>query len=209
MNNTRTSYHAKWRKAQKALLPADWRETKAYVDEETYERAVALAESRNERLPVTIGRLAAFAIEVLEGKASEETKMEVASPPATPILQIPAEALLQAILASRFPGDTGALRLRQFAFVQIVADQNARGRAPTATEMAVLTGAFRSQMDLLSKQLVERGLITRKHAPGHKGAKSAKLLMIADNALEQFNQAHIAETGEPIEGIEELRKMGR
>jgi hypothetical protein len=64
-------------------------------------------------------------------------------------------------------------------------------------------------MDLLSKQLVERGIITRKHAPGHRGAKSAKLLMIAEDALERFNEAHIAETGEPIEGIEALRKMGR
>jgi DNA-binding MarR family transcriptional regulator len=206
--NPRTKYHASWRKAQKALL-ADMRETKAFVSAETYERVVALAESRTERLPVTIGRLLDFAIEVLDGADFDEAKQEVAVPQAAASLEVPAEALLQAILASRFPTDTGAARLRQFAFVQIVAEQNAKGQAPTSTEMAGLTGAFRAQMDLLSKQLVERGLIQRKHASNHKGAKSAKLLMIAENALEQFNQAHLAETGEPIEGIEALRKLGR
>ncbi|WP_201832818.1 hypothetical protein [Microvirga zambiensis] len=207
--NTRTKYHAKWRKAQKALLPANLRETKAYVGEATYDRVVAIAEMRNERLPVTIGRLLDFAVEVIDGKGADEAKDELAGSPIIPSLEVPAEALLQAILASRFPGENGAFRLRQLAFVQIVAAQNARGLTPTATEMAELTGAFRSQMDLLSKQLVERGIITRKHAPGHRGAKSAKLLMIADNALEQFNEAHIAETGEPIEGIEALIKTGR
>jgi hypothetical protein len=202
-----TKYHASWRKAQKALL-ADLRETKALVSPSTYARVVALAESRSERLPLTIGRLLDFAVDVLDGADPDEAKQEIAAPRAAS-LEVPAEALLQAILASRFPSDTGAARLRQFAFVQIVAEQNAKGQAPTSTAMAGLTGAFRSQMDLLSKQLVERGLIVRKHASNHKGAKSAKLLMIADNALEQFNQAHIAESGKPIEGIELLRKMGR
>jgi DNA-binding MarR family transcriptional regulator len=207
--NPRTRYHAKWRATQKASLPSDLRETKAYVGEATYERVIAIAETRNERLPVTIGRLLEFAVEVLDGKDLEEAKLDVAPPPAVSAQEVPAEVLLQAILASRFPGDNGALRLRQLAFVQIIAAQNARGLTPTSTEMAGLTGAFRSQMDMLSKQLVQRGLISRKHAPGHRGAKSAKLLMIAENALEQFNQAHIAETGEPIEGIEILRNMGR
>ncbi|MPR08846.1 hypothetical protein [Microvirga tunisiensis] len=206
--NPRTKYHASWRKAQKTLL-ADMRETKAFVSAESYGRAVALAESRNERLPITIGRLLDFAIDVLDGADPEDAKQEVSAPPATASLEVPAEALLQAILASRFPSDTGAARLRQFAFVQIVAERNAKGQAPTSTEMAGLTGAFRAQMDLLSKQLAERGLITRKHAPNHRGARSAKLLMIADNALEHFNQAHIAETGEPITGIEALKKVGR
>jgi hypothetical protein len=207
--NTRTKYHAKWRKSQKALLPANLRETKAYVGEATYDRVVAIAETRNERLPVTIGRLLDFAVDMIDGKDPKNPKHEVVGSPIIPKFEVPAEALLQAILASRFPGENGAFRLRQLAFVQIVAAQNARGLTPTATEMAELTGAFRSQMDLLSKQLVERGIIIRKHAPGHKGAKSAKLLMIAENALEQFNQAHITETGEPIEGIKELKKMGR
>lgn len=205
--SSRSKYVAEWKKAQKSLLPASWRETKAYVSPESYEQAVAYAENRNERLPVTIGRLLDFAIEVLNGGDPDTAKKEVITPPATASLAIPAEALFKAILASRFPADTGAARLRQFAFLQILAEHNARGEGLSSTELATLTGGFRSQMDLMAKLLMGRGVLTRKHAPNHKGAKSAKLLIIAENALEDLNQAHIAETGEPIEGIEALRKL--
>jgi hypothetical protein len=197
--NPRTKYHAQWRKAQKAALPSALRETKAYVSEETYGRLIFIAESRKERLPITIGRVLDYAIAVMDGNDPENVSL-LPEQPAT--LKVRPEALFSAILASRFPEDTGAARMRQFAFVQIVADHNARGEAPTSTEMAAFTGGHRAQMDLLSKQLQARGVITRKHAPGHRGAKSAKLLFIADDALEQMNEAHIKETGLPIPGIE-------
>jgi hypothetical protein len=196
---SRSKYVLQYRKEQKALLPATWRETKVYMSGEAYDRLVEIAQSRQERLPVTIGYVLDFALAVLDGEQPEPIKRE---PSATPKLDIPAEALLQAILASRFPDDTGAARLRQAAFVQLVAKHNARGEAPSSTDLAAETGGFRSQMDLLAKQLMGRGVITRKHASGHKGARSAKLLMIAENALEGLNEAHIAETGAPIEGLE-------
>ncbi len=195
------NYHAKWRAMQKASLPGNFRETKAYVSSETYERVVSYAADK-ERLPVTIGRLLDLAVSVIEGQDPAMARREFLPEPTT--LKVPADALLTAILNSRFPDDTGAARMRQFAFVQIVADQNAKGIAPTATEMADLTGAHRAQMDLLSKQLRERGVIDRKHAPGHKGAKSAKLLMIAEDALERLNAIHIEQTGEPLEGSQAL-----
>ncbi|WP_154661080.1 hypothetical protein [Microvirga lotononidis] len=184
----------------------DMRETKAFVSSETYDQLVELAQSRNERLPLTIGRVLDFALSVIHQKEPEELKPE---PIVSATLEVPAEALLKAILASRFPTDTGAARLRQFAFVQILAEHNARGEGLSSTELANLTGGFRSQMDLMAKLLMGRGIITRKHATGHKGAKNVKLLMIAKDALKNLNDAHIAETGEPIEGIKELKKMGR
>ncbi|EIM26531.1 hypothetical protein MicloDRAFT_00030800 [Microvirga lotononidis] len=203
--SSRSKYISEWKKAQKALLP-DMRETKAFVSSETYDQLVELAQSRNERLPLTIGRVLDFALSVIHQKEPEELKPE---PIVSATLEVPAEALLKAILASRFPTDTGAARLRQFAFVQILAEHNARGEGLSSTELANLTGGFRSQMDLMAKLLMGRGIITRKHATGHKGAKNVKLLMIAKDALKNLNDAHIAETGEPIEGIKELKKMGR
>jgi hypothetical protein len=203
--SSRSKYLAEWKKAQKALLP-DTRETKAFVSGETYDQLVELAASRNERLPMTIGRVLDFAMSVIQQKEPEELRPE---PAVSSTLEIPAEALLKAILASRFPADTGAARLRQFAFVQILAEHNARGEGLSSTELATLTGGFRSQMDLMAKLLMSRGVVTRKHATGHKGAKNVKLLMITKDALKNLNEAHIAETGEQIEGIKELKKMGR
>jgi hypothetical protein len=203
---SRSKYVLQYRKEQKALLPATWRETKVYMSGEAYDRLVEIAQSRQERLPVTIGYVLDFALAVLDGEQPEPIKREPSAPPK---LEVSAEALLQAILASRFPEDTGAARLRQAAFVQLVAKHNARGEAPSSTDLAAETGGFRSQMDLLAKQLMGRGVITRKHASGHKGARSAKLLMIAENALEGLNEAHIAATGEPIEGLEVSSKKTR
>ncbi len=204
--SSRSKYVSEWKKAQKSLLPSSWRETKTYVSEETYNQLVELAGSRQERLPVTIGRVLDFAMSVIHQREPEELKPE---PAVSATLEVPAEALLKAILASRFPADTGAARLRQFAFVQILAEHNARGEGLSSTELATLTGGFRSQMDLMAKLLMGRGVVTRKHATGHKGAKNVKLLMITKDALKNLNDAHIAETGEPIEGIKELKKMGR
>ena len=48
------NWRSRWRKN---ALHDGLRETKAFLTEPAYERATAIAEQRNERLPVTLGRL--------------------------------------------------------------------------------------------------------------------------------------------------------
>jgi hypothetical protein len=106
--------------------------------------------------------------------------------------------LTQAILASRFPGDTGSGRFRQFAFVHLVNAETTRGNRPTATALAAVAGSHKSQMDLLSKILVSRGVTAKIHAPGLKGAPTAKILTIAADAVEALRRTHVAATGAAI-----------
>ena len=48
------NWRSRWRKN---ALHDGLRETKAFLTEPAYKRATAIAEQRNERLPVTLGRL--------------------------------------------------------------------------------------------------------------------------------------------------------
>jgi len=185
-----SAWRARWRKS---ALGEDLRETKAFLSQPTYERASAIAERQNERLPVTLGHLIEFAVATVD--VPHVTVME---PPPTHASSIDLVGLTQAILASRFPDDTGSARFRQLAFVHLVAAETMRGNRPTATSLAAIAGSHKSQMDLLLKVLGSRGVILKTHAPGLNGVPAAKALSMAADPIEALQKAHIAITGAPI-----------
>jgi hypothetical protein len=82
--------------------------------------------------------------------------------------------------------------------VHLVAAETIRGNRPTATTLAGISGSHKSQMDLLAKVLVSRGVIAKTHAPGLKGAPAAKALTIAADAIDALQKAHVAAVGVAI-----------
>jgi len=128
------NWRSRWRKN---ALHDGLRETKAFLTQPTYERATAIAERRSERLPVTLGRL----IEVAVTPVEHDTPTLAARAAPSPTSPVDIIALTRAILASRFPEDTGSARFRQLAFVHLVISETLRGHRPTATSLAVIAGS--------------------------------------------------------------------
>lgn len=186
------AWRSRWRKN---ALHDGLRETKAFLTQPTYERARAIAERQNERLPVALGRLLEIAVATVDGdKAPVTTPMSSSTPPS----RIDEVDLTRAILASRFPDDTGSARFRQLAFVHLVVSETMRGNRPTATSLAAIAGSHKSQMDLLAKVLVSRGVVVKTHVPGLNGAPAARVLTLASHPIEALQAAHIAVTGAAI-----------
>ncbi|WP_158816113.1 hypothetical protein [Methylocapsa sp. S129] len=185
------AWRARWRKG---ALAEGLRETKVFLSQPAYQRAIAIAERQRERLPVTLGHLVEFAVAAID--ATKAPVMETPSP--APPSSIDLVGLTQAILASRFPEDTGSARFRQLAFAHLVAAETMRGNRPTATTLAHISGSHKSQMDLLAKVLASRGVIAKTHAPGLKGAPTAKILTIAADAVDALQNSHVAATGAEI-----------
>jgi hypothetical protein len=73
-----------------------------------------------------------------------------------------------------------------------------RGHRPTATSLAVIAGSHKSQLDLLAKILVARGVVVKTHVPGLKRAPAAKALQLSPHAIDGLQAAHVAETGSAI-----------
>lgn len=193
VSRTTTRRRAAWRKAS---LGDRLRETRVYVDEDAYERVVVLAEGQGERLPITMGHLVEFALSVIDGKPGKRPAMPVAAAaPALPSIA----ALSQAILASRFPDDTGAARFRQLAFVHLIHAETLRDSKPTPALLAKLSGSHQSQMQELARVLGDRGVVVRSHQPNVHGAAYGKVLAIDSNAIENLKAAHLAATGAPLD----------
>ena len=186
------NWRSRWRK--NALLDG-LRETKAFLNQATYERASAIAEQRSERLPVTLGRL----IESAVASADHDRPTLPATPAPNPVSPVDIVELTRAILASRFPGDTGSARFRQLAFMQLLVSETLRGHRPTATSLAVIAGSHKSQLDLLAKSLVARGVVVKTHVPGLNGAPAAKAFAVSPRAIDALQAAHVAATGTAIE----------
>jgi hypothetical protein len=185
------NWRSRWRKN---ALHDGLRETKAFLTQPTYERATAIAERRSERLPVTLGRL----IEVAVTPVEHDTPTLAARAAPSPTSPVDIIALTRAILASRFPEDTGSARFRQLAFVHLVISGTLRGDRPTATSLAVIAGSHKSQLDLLAKILVTRGVIMKTHVPGLHGAPAAKALGLSPRSIDALQAAHVAATGAAI-----------
>ena len=185
------NWRSRWRKN---ALHDGLRETKAFLTEPAYERASAIAEQRSERLPVTLGRLIEVAVASIE-----QDKPTLAAPPA-PSRTSPVDIveLTRAILASRFPEDTGSARLRQLAFVHLIVSETLRGHRPTATSLAAIAGSHKSQLDLLAKVLVTRGVVVKTHVPGLNGAPTAKALALSPHPVDALQAIHFAATGSAI-----------
>jgi hypothetical protein len=107
--------------------------------------------------------------------------------------------LTQAILASRFPGDTGSARFRQLALVGVIYVETIRGSEPTGARIARFAGVHPTQVDRLAKELEERGVIVRTLSTKQDGAKWVKILSIHNDAVRRFQEAHIRATGREIQ----------
>ena len=185
------NWRSRWRKN---ALQDGFRETKAFLNQPTCERASAIAEQRSERLPVTLGRLIESAV-----ASTVVDKLNFSAPPAPSSTSTFAIVeLTRVILASRFPEDAGSARFRQLAFVHLLASETMRGHRPTATSLAVIAGSHKSQLDLLAKILVTRGVVVKTHVPGLKGAPAAKALGLSPRAIDALQAAHVAATGAAI-----------
>jgi len=185
------NWRSRWRKN---ALHDGLRETKVFLTVPAYERAGAIAEQRSERLPVTLGRLVESAVASVE----QDKPTMAASPPPIPQSPVDIVELTRTILASRFPGDTGSARLRQVAFVHLVVSETLQGHRPTATSLAAIAGSHKSQLDLLAKILVTRGVIVKTHVPGLNGAPTAKALGLSPRPIEALQAAHVPATGSKI-----------
>ncbi len=96
---------------------------------------------------------------------------------------------------SRFPGDSGAARYRQIAFVNCLAGEAAVGRRPTIHGLAQSVGSHPSQLALLSKAMKSRGVVDRIHVPGVTKSRVGKVLFLRDDAIEALNESHIRTVG--------------
>ena len=176
-------------------MPNALRETRLLVPEALYEVIREMAAAQKQRLPAMIGQLLDFAVTLLKGS---ETPSAPQNHQAMPKPDDPIVTLTQAILASRFPGDTGAARFRQLAFIHLIHAETLRGNRPTGAHLARLSGSQPSQMDKLARTLRERGVIESTHAPGQNGAPWGKILSIRLDAVKGIRKAHKAATGEDI-----------
>lgn len=171
------------------------RETRLLVPEALYETIRRMAAAQHQRLPATMGHLLDFAVGLIHG-SSEPPPLPIDY--AMPKPDDPIVTLTQLILASRFPGDTGAARFRQLAFIHLIHAETLRGRRPTGAHLARLSDSQPSQMDTLARLFRERGVIESKHAPGQNGAPWGKLLSVRSDAVDGIRRAHQAATGEDI-----------
>jgi predicted transcriptional regulator len=81
----------------------------------------------------------------------------------------------------------------------LILAENKRSEPPTAGSLARSVGTHRSQVDLIVKALHERGLISKKAAPGYQGAQHNTILGIAPDAIRAFQKAHLAQTGKRLD----------
>lgn len=114
--------------------------------------------------------------------------------------------LARAIIRSRFPGDTGSARLRQLATVTFILAEHKRGAPPTVTSLAILVDSHRSVLDDIVTALHQRGLVSRTDAPGYHPpdvpfayAMHNTVLDVRTDAIEAFQDAHLRETGKPLD----------
>lgn len=171
------------------------RETRLLIPEGQYEIIREMAAAQRQRLPAMMGQLLDFAVTLLKAGPMPPEPATVA---AMPKLEDPIVTLTQTILASRFPGDTGAARFRQLAFIHLIHAETLRGNRPTGAHLARLSGSQASQMDKLARILRERGVIESTHAPGQNGAPWGKILSIRLDAVKGIRRAHNAATGDDI-----------
>lgn len=170
---------------------AKMHQTPAIIDDSVHKRLKQLAADRNERLVLTAGKLIAFALDILDDKAPTPPAGQTPRAEPTPEGLLP--KLTTAIIASRFPGETGSNRARQLAVVYAIADANNNGRKPTVTSIAQMFSAKPTSILKIVNPLDQRGVISRTQMTG-----KVKWLQIRPKAVAALNKAHLAETGELI-----------
>ncbi len=184
-----TEYRKKWRAAS---LTTDQVETKVILSKIDHEKVVAMSQALGARIPIVMGKLISSGIAAMSGRQFQPLK-PMLPPPSLPQTNLLVLCLL--IDKSRFKGDTGSARYRQIAFVNRLAAEATLGNQPTILGLAQSVDSHYSQIELLSKVLEVRGIISRPHVPGLARSRSGRILLLRDDAIEAFNQAHIEMVG--------------
>ncbi|PSH63336.1 hypothetical protein CU102_24035 [Phyllobacterium brassicacearum] len=184
-----TEYREKWR--AESLEPGHV-ETKLFLPREEHEKVVAMAQMLGARIPVVLGQLVVSGLAAMAGRPPKTME-----PIPAPIPPQPNDLLIlcEMIDKSRFANDTGSTRYRQIAFINRLAAEIYNGRRPTIQGLAKSVDSHYSQLELLSKVMENRGVVTRVHVPGLTEKRAGKVLYIRDDAIEALNQAHIDQVG--------------
>ncbi|WFU07343.1 hypothetical protein QA648_36285 (plasmid) [Rhizobium sp. CB3171] len=183
-------------------------ESRVFLPREAHNWVVRFAAEVEERIPFVLGKLVVAQIKDVDQKADTESQAPALhverADKEDGIATIQADSLhklFYAILASRFPDDTGSARLRQVGFLGAVAAEIAAGRKPSASLIANCTDNQVSQIATLAKTLNERGVIDIRHAPSVSKGKAAKIFSIRADAVKGIHTAHLEATGQVIADI--------
>lgn len=184
-------------------------ESRVFLPRDAHEWVMRFASEVEERIPVVLGKLVVAQIAASEERVQD--KPAVSDQPRAEPLETAngVEAvsadnlhkLFYVVLASRFPGDTGATRLRQVGFLAAVAAEVAAGRKPTASSIANCSDNHVSQITGLAKTMKERGVIDVRSASSVRKGKAAKIFSIRQDALKALHAAHVEVTGQAIDDI--------
>lgn len=190
--------NARRRQWYSETLGDDLVDSRVFLPREFYQQIKILAETLGERIPLVIGKLTVAQIKLIQtGKVEPPEIIE------SPVIVMTApdkiEELQTAILASRFPEDNGATRIKQLALIQAISLLSKSGKKPTTASIAKISDNHPSQMLILARALEERGVIARIKTASVSPGKTGKVLQIREGALASLNKAHIKETGNPIE----------
>jgi hypothetical protein len=184
-------------------------ESRIFLPREAHDWVVRFAAEVEERIPFVLGKLVVAQITGPEEKVQSEPLAAPHSPDGGAERTNSAEAispdnfhkLFYAVLASRFPNDTGSTRLRQVGFLAAVAAEIAAGRKPTASSIANCTDNHVSQITGLAKTMKDRGVVDVRSAPSVRKGKAAKIFSIRPDALKAIHAAHHEVTGQVIDDI--------
>lgn len=201
---SREKYNA-WRRewwAKTKQLAGNLTESRIFLDADVYKWVSDIAVETEERLPIVMGKLLGRLKAIEDG---EEPDMQHAQPDNSALSSAFSRLtsavdneLLGAILGSRFPGDTGAARLRQVGLVIAVASElESRGK-PTASSIGRYTDNHPTQISNLARTLQDRGVIDIRHTPSPIKGRTAKIYSIRHDALAALHEAHREATGEAI-----------
>lgn len=184
-----------WRK--ESLLPG-YVESKTYLSEEAHAQLKILAGQTGMRMPFLMGLCIE---EYLEWKHSGKVE--------TPRIQlkdntesIPSDLLrlITMIHASRFPKENGSTRLRYTSIILAILSELSAGARPTVRNIAHRTNSHDSQLNLMVKVLVDRGIITRTHMAGAAPSRSSKVLEIRPDAIANLERIHKEQIGTSLLG---------
>lgn len=205
-----TRYSDQRRKWWNDSLGENLVDSRTILPREGHSRIKVLADQLGERVPILLGKFVMASLSMFDLGRNElpaiergEDEGQIPARTAQVILDEDVFQICAAIIASRFPEDTGSTRMRQCAMMILIASETAAGRKPTMAGLARMTGSPTSPIIVLATSLEERGLLTRIRMAGVSNGKSGKVLQIRPDALKAINDAHLAQTGSPIFRIDE------
>lgn len=179
-------------------LGDDLVDSRTILPRSAHEEVRHLSEQLNERVPYLMGKLVVSSLRNIRQGKDSSFSTPVPPKPAYLPPKDKATDLYISIMHSRFPGETGATRMKQIAMLQAIHACVETGRKPTTSLIAKMTDNHPSQMITLAKALEARGVLSRVPMSSISPGKAGKLLQIQPNALQAINDAHLRETGMPI-----------